>query len=85
MANGCNNCGAKSLVPLGKQKLGKCRSCILLSAVGSILGWAIFAANHRMFPSQRLNWIFAVFATGFSILLISHAVAAYLHARNYGS
>ena len=60
------------------QKLGFCRRCIKIAAIGTFLSWALYILFGLIFDSSFLMGLILIIAVGFTILLLAHLVAYFL-------
>jgi hypothetical protein len=58
-----------------ERKLGVCPYCMRASALGSIIGWLLFAVAWLFLPSRSLQILLLVGASAFTLLISAHLVA----------
>src|SRR5260370_28854327 len=69
---GCQHGRLRSLI---SAKLGRCRSCMRLSIVGTLAAWAMVGLLYALWPNPILLTLALLSAGSFTLLLVSHGVA----------
>jgi len=74
-SSGCGNCGQPSLLPLTKDKWGKCPLCIALALAGAVTGWSFTLSFGLLSPDKRIVLGSACVSLFFTVVLLLHAIA----------
>ncbi|MGR5147457.1 DUF3624 domain-containing protein [Photobacterium alginatilyticum] len=72
---GCRSCQAAQVF---KQKLGRCRQCMVQLSILSVISWGAWYYFYLPTPTivESITLLFA--ATAFSLLLLAHWVVAFM-------
>src|SRR4051794_6215393 len=72
---GC--CGDRriDLIPIDRDKWGRCPLCMALAAGGAILGWSFTLSFWLLVSDQRITLGIAGAALGFTVVLALHVIA----------
>lgn len=76
---GCSSCGKNIFT----EKIGKCRDCIILSAITSVLFWALWYFSIGIFGQEigfYTKYIFLFLAIFVNLLFVAH-ILGYLNDK----
>jgi uncharacterized membrane protein len=84
-AAGC--CGGRqaSLIPIDRDKWGRCPLCIALAAAGAIMGWSFTLSFWLLFSDPRIVLGLAGVALCFTVVLALHVIAHLVRSARQNS
>jgi hypothetical protein len=72
---GCGGCHQVNLLPISREKWGRCPLCMALAASAAVLGWSFTLSFWLLYPDRRVALGLAGLAALFTVVLALHAVA----------
>jgi hypothetical protein len=72
---GCSSCKRPSLVPLRKDKWGRCALCMALALAGAVTGWSFTLSFWLLCSNKRIVLGLACLSLCFTLVLLLHIIA----------
>ena len=72
---GCGNCQQASLLPISREKWGRCPLCMSLAMAGTVTGWSFTLSFWLLYSDTRITTALAWLSLGFTLVLLLHVIA----------
>ena len=74
-SRGCGSCKGMTVIPIRRDKWGKCAFCIAVAIVGTVIGWSFTLSFVLLYPHKQVVTSLALVSFCFTMLLVGHVVA----------